>query len=171
MTPDLIVRLTQELLDCACSALEKTDCGCPGRAFVAAGTVDMTQCCSDGQLWVAIDRIYAYDRFPSPAGVVTCMPPLAADLSVAILRCAPTGNDQGDAPTCRELNDSSAQVYEDAYAVMTAVTCCLAEAGKMRPFVIGAQRPLSPSNGLCVGSTLAVTVALTDPPPGCEGCS
>lgn len=170
MTPDLIVRLTQELLDCACVALGKTSCGCPGRAFVAVGTVDQSQCCSDGQLWVAVDRIFAYDRFPAPAGVINCMAPLAADISIAILRCAPTGNDAGDAPTCRELNDSSAQAYEDAYVIMNGVMCCLAEAGKMRPFVVGAQRPLAPSNGLCVGSTLAVTVALTDPPPGCRDC-
>ena len=169
MTPDLLVRLTQELLDCACSALEKTACGCPSRAFVAAGAVAFDSCCDTGQLWVGIDRIFAYGNFPAPAGVVTCSPMLAADLTIGVLRCAPTLNDQGEAPAAQLLTGSAAQVWEDAYTVITAVSCCLAEAGKLRPFVMGNQRPLGPAGG-CTGSELKVTVALTDPPPGCGDC-
>lgn len=169
MTPDLLVRLTQELLDCACSALEKTACGCPCRAFVAAGAVAWDSCCDGGQLWVGIDRIFAYGNFPAPAGVATCMPPLAADLSIGVLRCAPTLNDQGEAPTAAQLTTSGAQVWEDAYAVITAIACCLGEHARARPFVMGNQRPLGPA-GACVGSELKVTVALTDPPPGCTTC-
>ena len=170
MTPDLLVRLTQEILDCACSALEKTACGCPCHAFVASGAVAWDRCCADGQLWVGVDRVYAYGgQFPAPAGVTTCVPPLAADLSIGILRCAPTMSDQGDPPSAEALTASAAQVNEDAYVLMNGVMCCLAEHGRARPFVIGGQRPLGPAGG-CVGSSLAVTVVLTDPPPGCADC-
>jgi hypothetical protein len=169
VTPDLLVRLTQELLDCACSALEKTTCGCPSRAFVSWGAVAWDRCCDDGMLWVGIDRVFAYERFPAPAGVVTCQPPLAADLVIGVLRCAPVVNDQGEAPSVEKLMLSSAQNEEDAYVLMNGVLCCLAEAGKMRPFVVGNQRPLGPAGG-CIGSELRLTVALTDPPPGCQDC-
>lgn len=169
VTPDLLVRLTQEILDCACSALEKTACGCPCHAFVASGAVVFDRCCDDGQLWVGIDRIYAYGNFPAPAGVATCMQPLAADLTIGILRCAPTMNDQGEPPTAEVLTLSAAQVHEDGYVLMNGVMCCLAEHARARPFVIGSQRPIGPQGG-CVGSELKITVALTDPPPGCVDC-
>jgi len=168
--PDLIVRLTQELLDCCCSALEKTACGCPGRAFVSAGAVAHDDCCAcDGQLWVGVERVFAYDRFPAPAGMLTCLPPLAADIVIGVIRCAPTVDDNGNPPTVDALNASSAQVYEDAYAVMNGVLCCLAPTSKARPAVIGNQRPVGPAGG-CVGTELRLTVALVDPPPGCEAC-
>jgi hypothetical protein len=169
MTPDLIVRLTQELLDCVCASLEKTSCGCPCRAFVASGTVAWDSCCDGGQLWVGVDRIYAYGTFPAPAGIVTCSPPLATDIVIGVLRCAPTINDQGEAPSAAALSASSAQVYEDAYAVTNGVLCCLTPTARQRPFVMGNQRPIGPQGG-CVGTELRLTVALVDPPPGCEDC-
>lgn len=169
MTPDLITRLTQELLDCCCSALEKTACGCPDRAFVSAGAVAWDRCCDGGQLWVGVERIYAYSAFPAPAGIINCFPPLAADIVIGILRCAPTVNDQGEPPTVDALNTSSAQVYEDAYAVTNGVLCCLVPTQRERLFVMGNQRPVGPSGG-CTGSELRLTVALVDPPPGCRDC-
>jgi hypothetical protein len=170
VTPDLLERLAQSLLDCACTALEATTCGCPCHVFISAGAVAWDRCCDDGMLWVGIDRLYAYERFPAPAtGAVMCMPPLAADLTISVLRCAPTLSDQGDAPSVEALTTSSAQVYEDAYAIITAVVCCLAPYARARPFVIGNQRPLGPSGG-CTGTELRFTVALTDPPPNCEDC-
>jgi hypothetical protein len=170
VTPDLLTRLTQELLDCTCAALEKTACGCPCYAFVSAGTVAWDKCCDGGQLWVGIDRIYAYDRFPAPAtGAIMCSPPLAADIVIGVLRCAPTLSDQGEPPSAEALSASSAQVYEDAYAVVNGVLCCLVPTQRERLFVMGNQRPLGPQGG-CVGSELRLTVALVDPPPGCEDC-
>ena len=163
MTPDLLVRLTQEILDCVCSSLEKTSCGCPCNAFVAAGAVAWDSCCDGGQMWVGIERVYATGAFPSPASVITCSPQLAADLVVGILRCAPTLNDQGEAPSPERLTESAAQVYEDAYAVVQGVLCCLVPTSKARPFVMGIQRPVGPQGGCC-GSELRLTVALVDPP-------
>jgi hypothetical protein len=168
VTPDLLGLLATELLDCACNALEATTCGCPCHAFVSVGVVAFDHCCDEGQLWVGIDRIYAYGQFPAPAGVTTCAPPLAADLTIGILRCAPTMNDQGEPPSVEALSRSATQIYEDAYAVINGVMCCLAPHARARPFVIGNQRSLGPAGG-CVGSELKLTVALTDPPPGCEG--
>jgi hypothetical protein len=169
VTPDLLTRLTQELLDCTCSALEKTQCGCPDYAFVSAGVVAYDHCCDGGQLWVGIDRVFAYDRFPAPAGILNCTPPLAADIVIGILRCAPTLNDKGEAPSAETLTASSAQVYEDAYAVVQGVLCCLVPTQRERLFVMGNQRPLGPQGG-CVGSELRLTVALVDPPPNCRDC-
>lgn len=170
MTPDLLTRLTQELLDCACSSLEKTQCGCPSRAFVAVGTVAWDSCCDGGQLWVAVDRIFPYGQFPGPiSGALNCAPPLAADIVIGILRCAPTLNDQGEAPTAEALSLSAAAVLEDAYTLETGILCCLAEHARARPFVVGNQRPLGPTGG-CVGMELRLTVALVDPPPGCRDC-
>jgi hypothetical protein len=161
--PDLVVRLTQEILDCACAALEKTACGCPSRALVSVGAVAWDSCCDGGQLWVGVERIFAYNQFPVPATTVMCMPPLAADLVVGVLRCAPVMTDQGDAPSPEVLTASAAQIYEDAYTVNSAVLCCLSEHHRARPFVMGPQRPVGPAGG-CVGTELRFTVALTDPP-------
>jgi hypothetical protein len=118
---------------------------------------------------VGVERLFAYNAFPAPAGPVNCYPPLAVDLVVGVLRCAPTVNDQGEAPTCEALGESSARVYEDAYAVATGILCCLVPDHKLRPFVMGAQRPVGPAGG-CAGTETRFTVALVDPPPGCQDC-
>lgn len=98
---DLLNDILLEVLNCACTILESgicddpttaSICGCPCRTFISAGppVADLEACCSDGQLAVYVDRIYAFGNFPSQAaGFSPCSVPLAADIVVQLLRCVP----------------------------------------------------------------------------------
>lgn len=162
---DRLGLLADTLLDCACEALAQTTCGCPNCSFVAVGTVAWDNCCDGGQLWVTVDRMFPYERFPSPAtgAPVLCGTQLAADLVITVLRCAPQPDENGNAPSPEVIQVAALGIYEDMEAVMSGVLCCLSPTKKCRPFVITSHRPLGPAGG-CQGSELRLTVALPDHP-------
>lgn len=164
MTPDLIQLTLQEILDCACAALAETVCGCPCRAYVAVGDVSWDQCCDGGQLWVKATRVYVTESFPQEkADALICGVGLAADVQVGVLRCAPVLDDQGNPPTPEALTTSSSQVYEDMYALMNSIICCLSATKKCRKFVMRGATSLGPQGG-CVGTLINLSIELTDPP-------
>lgn len=165
---DRLGKLTEALLDCACEALSQTRCGCPDCRFVAAGTVAWDRCCDGGQLWVGVERLFTYERFPTPIATPTnCSAQLAADLTVTVLRCAPVPDENGNAPSPAVLSAAALGIYEDMEAVMRGVLCCLHPGRKCRPFVITGHRPLGPMGG-CTGSEMRLTVAVPDRP--CPPC-
>jgi hypothetical protein len=164
ITAGLVSDFAKELLVCVCEALEETSCGCPECAYVVTGPPAWDHCCNGGQLTIGVDRIFAYERFPTPAATpYTCMLPLAADFTVTVLRCAPVPDENGNPPTAEELTTAASQVMEDMYAVMQGVMCCMAPTQKCRQFQMGSQRPVGPQ-GSCQGSALTLSVALPDPP-------
>src|SRR3990172_8667826 len=101
MTPDLLTQFLNEILACACDCLNALgSCPCPCRNFISAGPPvwDLEACCTDGQLTVHIDRLFAYDNFPAENGkALTCGAPIAAEVVVTLLRCFPGLNDDGTA--------------------------------------------------------------------------
>jgi hypothetical protein len=164
VTPSLYLDYAQRLLDCACAALEETTCGCPDWKAVIVGTVAWDACC-EGMLYVAVGSVFPSLNFPEPATTrQPCMAPLAGTLTVGVARCAPTFDDQGNPPTCQQEQASAATAYEDAYAIMRGVVCCLHADRRLYDGVAGTQSFLGPLGG-CVGSELTVTLSLVDPPP------
>lgn len=159
----------QELLDCACEALTlHAPEGCPERACVYNGGVEVAfdDCCA-GQLWVAWGRTYSTEVFPEQRPENTssrkCFSQghmLAIDFEIGIVRCAPTIDDYGTPPSCEQIEASALQMHQEAYIILRAVTCCLAEWVTQGHDAVWTEQIPAGDEGTCVGSVLKVTVGL-----------
>jgi len=192
LKPTALDDLAQLVLACVCAALDETAAkvdgqpGCPDcRTCVVAGAPAWDDCdspCdggSGGQLTVNISRMYPTTNFPTEdrevRGLRTCTPPplTAVDVVVTLLRCVPTTDEGGCAPTCGELAEAARVIHIDAVTVYNAMLCCFPTTGTRRRgqrYVLGQSRILDPQGG-CGGIEQRITVALdgcgcpTEPPP------
>lgn len=168
MTPDLITQLLNQILGCACDCLNALgSCPCPCRMFISAGPPvwDNEACCSDGQLTVHIDRLFAYENFPSEQGMVnTCQASLAGEVVITLLRCFPSIHDDGSAPTGDEIGTASEMIYQDLWVLTNCIICNLASRGKKQLALFRGSRILPPQGG-CIGAEVRFTISLVDPPP------
>ena len=168
MNPDLLTDLQNQLLACACDCLnQRSSCPCPCRTFISAGPPvwDLEACCSDGQLTIHTDRLYVHGNFPSEQGLVNvCVAPLAAEMTITLLRCFPSVKDDGRAPTHDELGAASERIYEDLYVLTRCIICNLSSRGRSQKSVFRGSRIVGP-NGGCVGVELKFVIELPDPLP------
>lgn len=161
MNADLPYLLAQEILGCVCAALDSDSfCNCPCRTFVAHGQVPHDNCC-EGQLWIAVDRIFVYENFPTPSTkAITCAPTLGAEMSIGILRCAPTSGNDGSPPSFMDLDASSALTLREGAIIMSSLICCLIQNGpRHRRFNVTGQVPVGPLGG-CIGTITRFNVEL-----------
>ena len=86
-------------------------------AYVAAGEIAWDNCC--GMLVVAPERIYRSQVFPTENGnEELCFGGyLVVDLLVLIVRCVPTVDDRGRAPSQAALQAAYRTLIEDAAVV------------------------------------------------------
>jgi hypothetical protein len=160
MDPDVIWNLLEELRVCVCLALDETECLCPCYTMVAVGDVIIDNCC-EGFLYVTADRIYPTESFPvQDTGPVACSNPLAVDITVGILRCAPIMTENGDFPTPQEISDAAKITYTDAFVATTALICCLAATKRSRQFSMRGTTFVGPDT--CQGVEISLTVELTN---------
>lgn len=166
MTPDLITQLLNQYLGCVCECLNTFgSCPCPCRMFISAGPPvwDQEGCCSDGQLSIHLDRFFVYKNFPAESGEVnTCVMPLAADVVITLLRCFPSLNDDGSAPSADVIGTASESIYQDLWVMTNCIICNLATRGKMQLAVFRGSRILPPQGG-CIGAEIRFTTQLVDP--------
>ena len=90
------------LLDCAEDALDPT----PGRVLVAPGGEVAWDACCDGQLWVRVVEVTdATDLLGIRVGADGSCQTAAwrVDIGVGVLRCTPTVDDRGRAPSADDL--------------------------------------------------------------------
>lgn len=100
-----------------------TDCGREpiSRAYVAAGEIAWDDCC--GMLVVAPERVYRSDEFPTEAanrelcfgGII------AIQYVVLLVRCAPTVDDRGRAPSAADLQAAYTNLLGDAAVIYNAI--------------------------------------------------
>lgn len=142
------------------------------RAFLAPGQqVPWDTCCecpsgSEGQAWVAVERMYPVAPFPQQdAGAQRCHPTeYAADIVVGILRCAHTVDDQGNAPAAAVVTGDAAKVARDRKIILDTLLCdFLDDDADPGTFRLGAWTPLGPGGG-CVGGSWSATIAV----PACR---
>ena len=164
MTPEALTILFDDVLACACSALDEMSvCGCPCRIFVAAGPPVWDNCCPDGQLTVHLERLYVAGNFPGSTGQsIVCSAPLAVDFNVTLLRCHPTVDDNGNPPLPQVLDNAANDIHTDLYIMVNALICCLARTAKRQPFTIRNASIIGP-NGGCVAAQVQLSVQLSDP--------
>ena len=92
------------------------------RTYVAAGEIAWDDCC--GMLVVAPERVYRSEVFPTENGdEELCFGGyLVVDLLVLIVRCVPTVDDRGRAPSANALQAAYRTLIEDAAVVWNLVT-------------------------------------------------
>lgn len=169
---DVVGAVVGGLLDAVNAGLAGTPACAPGRVCTVPGTLAWDDCC--GTLAVTVDRIYPSAVFPTEAVdsqlVAPCPPAYeAVDMTVTVLRCAPSPNEVGDPVPCAELAAAAEVWAYDVEAVRGAVTCLLgslADSDVVAEWTLRATDPVGP-NGGCVGSTTQVTVGLVA--CGCPG--
>lgn len=150
-------------------SLALTNAGRPvNRTFVTQGEVAWDEC-DCGQLSVAVMRVVTTETFPAetqprrPCGDIMMM-----ELQVGIVRCVPSADINGTAPSSSDLTNAAAIEFLDIYDIRSttqSVLCQFAEANVIQDFFIGDQTSAGPLGG-CGGSILNVKVAFVH----CMGC-
>lgn len=155
MSDRIVYDVAHILLDCAVEALEGTVYAAPARAYVNVGVPAHDDCC-DGQLTVTIPRRFRTSTFPDPdIRIVQCGGGLVGlAFQVEIVRCYPTTDDNGDAPTVDQLEAASLQQMIEARAIYSALECCLYEYRNVWESLLGDQTDVGP-DGMCAGSVVA----------------
>lgn len=135
------------------------------RSFVAPGaSAPWDVCCEcaagEGQAWVAIERVYPADPFPSQdSGAQRCHPAeYGVELVAGVLRCAHTVDDRGHPPDAGVVTGDADKVGFDRAVVREAILCDFAGDADPGTFRLGAWTPLGPSGG-CVGGAWRLTAA------------
>lgn len=149
-----------ELVTCLCSTIE--DAGLPPTCF--CGLVPGDQVAWDyitdsgeGQAWVRLMNVYPSSAFPAADTTLrsSCASPLAAQVEMGILRCAPMPGDDGTPPGMSEQWEATRLQMADMRAMYSAVRCCY---DKQEAMVLGQYNPVGPAGGI-VGGTWQVWLA------------
>lgn len=178
--PLAVYRIAERLRECVAERLLDTPEGAPARSCVIAGAIAWDDC-ECGQLVVSMRRAYFSTNFPNeapsppaPAGYGPCGPPLmVAEYGISILRCAPSGGEGPEPPTCAELSTAAQSAAEDAWAVRWGAHCCLKSwRGSNDPEVgitdyVFRGQPFVGPMGMCQGSELTVLVGIINACPPC----
>jgi hypothetical protein len=170
----LVAAITARLTSPAATGVTRA----PSRACVVPEAIVWDDCdCGGGLLAVAVNRIYYSDAFPAEASGFTAgtggrspceAAYLVADMTVQVVRCAPTPQGRDLAPSCDALAGAARQVISDAYETRQAVACTLGdmEDDEISDFLVRDQ-PFPATSGGCMGSELRLAVGLVN---GCEPC-
>jgi len=127
---DRITQILDEILSCVTARFDE----CGTRRFcregVVAGSVAWDDCCDcgehDGQLWVRLADWSTDPDFPTvtPDG---CSMPTLLSVGVGALRCVPTLDESGRAPTAKAEAAAAALIHSDAQLIFDGVMCCVEE--------------------------------------------
>jgi hypothetical protein len=173
---DPVVLAAEALLDCLCELLEASRrgpvCAC---CFYPGQVVPTDRCCQcdlpngttgEGMAFVHVVRIFrSTGSFPELAAVPDeCGGGWGAVLNIGVYRCAATITDDGDPPSCEQIEDDAKALMSDAAAMRRAASCCfpnlLGEMGGGR-YLLGEYSTIGPDGG-CMGGRLQVTVEFAD---------
>jgi len=127
MFDDQISTLLTEVLDCVVAAFEDADA--PGfcRSGLVGGTVAWDDCCDcgngNGQLWVRL-----VEWLPDPDIEQRdhgCNESSRLSIGIGTLRCVPTIDEEGNAPSAAAETAAAERLHSDAQIVRDGVACCL----------------------------------------------
>ena len=149
------------LAECLCQQI--TDSGLPEPCFcgILPGgpevAFDYCDSCEDGtcgQAWVRLGNVFPSTVFPAPqVDNAKCTSPLAFEVEVGIVRCAPAMGDEGQPPSLGDQFVTAQLAVADMMAMRRAILCC-ANSTKGRDYYLGAYSPIGPEGG-CVGGSWA----------------
>jgi hypothetical protein len=176
---DPVAPIVLRLLDCLVDRLDVYGVPVCRSVWHPGATVPWDACGTasgdaEGQAWVAVQRVYPSDRFPTQtADAHRCIPMgYGVELLVGVLRCASVVDDSGRAPSADAVTADAIKTSRDRQLTLEAITCCLIDDDDPGVYRLGAWEPLGP-NGGCVGGQWRLDVAapacrcpdLPDPEP------
>lgn len=155
LTDRTVWPLLTSLADCLCQQI--TDSGLPETCFCGifpGEQVPFDYCdgCEDnlcGQAWVRLATMFPSAIFPTLDITAKCTSPLAIQLEIGIVRCAPMPTSDGTAPSLQDQLEASALQIADAMAMRRAIMCC-AKVNSRRDNLLVGYTPVGPIGG-CVG--------------------
>jgi hypothetical protein len=173
-SPEALTSTVTGLLNGAAAALAALpDGNAPARVALVPGAVSWDTCQCAGELYGTVLATGLASVFPTPApdaSGLNCPPPyVVVTVGVAMLRCAPVPDTNGNPPSTEAQAASAAQVLTDAATIRASVTCglrALVTAGSLADWAIGAEAPLGPEGG-CTGTTLSFTLGFLNGDCGC----
>lgn len=158
--------------DCVRAELAATSGGVPDRVCLAVPGQIVWDDCDCGQFAQTITGVNPSRNPPQPAtDQGQCQTPyLIVDVTSSVVRCVPTIDENGNAPSCADLLASALQLEEDKAAVRRGVTRCLCDLlhqDRIVGFAVGAQTAVGEQGG-CAGSELTWQFWLQNPDQCCS---
>lgn len=156
MEAELINAALAALAGCVCSELEQDGdfcfCGVSlGDEYIAmSGVGDCEDKC--GEAWVRLVSANVGDILGQPQDVINnCSSPLSLTLEVGVLRCFKM-EDDGEAPTQRDLLCAATEQINDMVTIKRAVGCC----DHFTDVLFSSWTPMGPTGGLVGGAWTVV---------------
>lgn len=164
---DAFFTVLSRVRDDVALALANTPGGKPARVAVMPGMIAWDDCDTCGLLALSLLRTYLSDEFPiesaAPASVANTQGALlCADMTLQIIRCAPTPQGAELAPEIDALENTARIINADAYATLcTTLTTLgsLAQSDDILDYLVRPQNMVGP-DGACVGSEFNFTVSV-----------
>lgn len=102
----------------------------PGRIGIVPGRDVVADDCCEGIAWVRRIRTFRTDVETFPSALLRQQAPCTdwvwgVEFGVGVLRCAPTVDDSGNAPTVADLRAAALEIADDEERVRRALLCCL----------------------------------------------
>ncbi len=139
----------------------------PARACIVPGEVAWEECDCDGQLTLALQRLYASDEFPRASGPSGGTYPcdaawLVCENIVTLIRCAPLPQGSETHVDCNVLDDVGKSIIQDAVVLYSTITCTLAslkDAQDIMDYNVSDGLVLGPEGG-CVGTQVIFSFSM-----------
>lgn len=133
---------------------------------VAADIGPNADACCSGLAWVKLRRYFPSETLPNPITTEgRCVHTRwALELEMGVWRCYPSGDTEGDPPTCAEHEDAVVQLDFDALAMRKAL-CCFRGVATALEVVTGEYTVNGPLGGCIAG--IQPLLVLTD----CAECT
>lgn len=112
-----------------------------------------------GMVWVRMGSVYQSTQFPDQDQGPGCAKPLAFDVEVGALRCAPVP--KGRPPTLpgvAEHEEAARIQVRDMRSMLHAIQCCFKAQLRTREVVVGTYNPVGPAGGV-LGGVWELTVS------------
>ena len=143
MTPHPLVANLVKLSNCVCQTLavqSEPVCWCglyPGAlpAWDYCGGCASTTC---GMSYISLIGAYPFGGLGVPENNAECGSGLGAIIQVGVLRCLPSGGDDGEPPGVEEMSETSILLFNDMMAVRDAALCCFEDDVQLREYTAAA---------------------------------
>jgi hypothetical protein len=148
----LLYPIVTDLVACLCqeyALADETLCFC-GVEPATGVPINVGECEGGacGAATVRLVRVFPSSDFPNVDNTATCATMLAMEVVVTVLRCVPTGQDDGSNPTAEEYAFWAQQQYADMIAMRRSITCCFTSAHEDVEHVLLEYTPLTPQGGV-----------------------
>ena len=174
MTVSYLADVAVELLDAATDALVQATTGHapPSEAWVSHAAPVSDYCCDGGQVTVHLASLdhEPFGTFNTEPPSQNCASTPTARYVITVRRCYPSLDTTGKAPTPSAMDDASAMLLADLWAILTelydrrAAGTLFSAPTLCADVEIGVAEPEEPQGG-CAGWTVPVAVVCNDSGP------